>query len=129
MEIRDLKAKDVKTLAKMLGKLKPESIEGVLSLVKGGEVDPMKVGLSLFHIIAADLTDDIYAWLADLIGKKPAELDGMAFNTPADIIKALVSRGDFGDFFGLATRQAGTAKSSPEVGTQSNAATDGQIAK
>ncbi len=128
MEIRELRAKDVKTLAKMLGKLKPESIESV-SLVKGGKVDPMQVGLSLFHVIAADLTDDIYTWLADLIGKKPAELDEMSFNIPSDIIKAIIARGDFGDFFGLAMRQAGTVKSSPEAGTPSNTATDGQTAK
>ncbi len=129
MEIRDLRAKDLKVLAKMLGKLKPESIESVLSLVKGREADPMQVGLSLFHIIAADLTDDIYAWLADLIGKSPADMDGMSFNAPIEIIKALIARGDFGDFFGLATRQAATAKSSPEAGTQSNAAMDGMTAK
>jgi len=129
MEIRELKAKDVKTLARMLGRLKPESIESVLSLVKGGTADPLKVGLSLFHIIAADLTDDIYDWLADLIGKKPAELDDMPATIPVDIVKALVARGEFGDFFGLATRRARTKKSSPEAGTPSNAATDGQTAK
>ncbi len=129
MEIRDLRAKDLKVLAKMLGKLKPESIESVLSLVKGREADPMQVGLSLFHIIAADLTDDIYAWLADLIGKTPAEIDEMPANTPVIIIRTLVERGDFKSFFGLATRQAGTAKLSPEAGMQSNAATDGMIAK
>ena len=98
MEIRELRARDIKALTKMLGKLKPESIEGVLSLVKGGTTDPMQVGLSLFHIIAADLTDDIYGWLADLIGKSPAEMDEMPANTPVQIIKTLVQRGDFGDF-------------------------------
>ncbi len=106
MEIRGLKARDVKLLAKMLGKLKPESIDGLLSLLNEREANPMKVGLSLFHIVAADLTDDIYAWLADLIGKKPAELDGMPVSTPIDIAKALAAGGEFKSFFGSALQQA-----------------------
>ncbi len=106
MEIRELKARDVKTLAKMLGKLKPGSIDGLLSLVSKGSADPMKVGLSLFHIIAADLTDDIYTWLADLINKKPAELDEMPASTPIDIVKALTAGGEFQSFFGSVLQQA-----------------------
>lgn len=113
MEIRDLKAKDVKTLAKMLGKLKPETIDGLLALFNKEKADPMKVGLSLFHVIAADLADDIYAWLADLVGKKPEEFDDMPANTPAKIIKKLIKRGDFGDFFGSVSRQAKTPPGPP----------------
>jgi len=102
--IRELKARDVKTLAHILGKLKSTSI-GDLTHALNGKGDPMSVGLSIFHIVAADLTDDIYAWLADLIGKSVEELDEMPISTPIDIIKELVNRGEFKDFFGLATRR------------------------
>ncbi len=128
MEIRDLRAKDVKTLAKMLGKLKASSVGDIMAALSG-KGDPMAMGLTIFRVVAADLTDDIYAWLADLIGKPTAELDEMPVNTPAEIIKTLVERGDFKSFFGMASQQAKTAKSSPEVGMPSSAATDGQTAK
>jgi len=109
MEIRELKAKDVKTLAQMLGKLDQKSINGILSNLDK-TANQLEVGVSIFRMIAADLTDDIYFWLADLIGKKPEELDEMSFDTPVDIIKALIARGDFADFFGQATRLAEKGK-------------------
>jgi len=117
MEIRELKAKDVKTLAKMLGKLKPETLDNLTALLNKEKADPMKVSLSLFHVIATDLTDDIYAWLADLVGKKPEEFDEMPANTPAKIIKKLVKRGDFGDFFGSVSQQAKKPPASPDSTT------------
>jgi len=99
MEIRELRARDTKTLAKLLGKLKSSSIADIFQSLDKKE--PMQVGLSLFHIVAADLTDDIYSWLADLIGKTVEELDDMPVSTPIDIIRELVNRGDFKDFLAL----------------------------
>jgi hypothetical protein len=126
IKVRELRAKDVKALAKMLGKLKPASVEGIFRALDNPGSNPMQVGLSLFHVIAADLTDDIYAWLADLIGKTPAELDEMSASTPIDIIKELTSRGEFKDFFGSATQQAGQAAGTT---TLSKPGTDGQMQK
>lgn len=119
MEVRKLKAKDIKTLAKMLGKLKTEHVQEISQLfnTQKKQTDLIQVGLSLFRIVAADLTDDIYAWLADLIGKSIEEFDEMPADTPAVIIKELVKRGEFKDFFGLAIRRAGTKKSSPSSTT------------
>ena len=117
MEIRELRAKDVKTLAKMLGKLKSSSTGDLFTVLdkaakKKGDSNPMEVGLSLFRIAAADLTDDIYSRLADLIGKTVEELDEMSVNAPADIIKELVTRGEFKSFFGSVLQQAGIQKES-----------------
>ena len=103
MEIRELKAKDLKTLAKMLGKLQPSSINSIMAGLDRKK-NQMEVGLTIFRVIAADLTDDIYSWLADLVGKTPEELDAMSFDTPIEIVKALIAREDFVDFFGQATR-------------------------
>ena len=119
MEIRELRAKDVKTLAKMLGKLKASSIGDIFqSLDK--KSNPMQVGLSLFHVVAADLTDDIYSWLADLIGKSAKELDNMPVSTPIDIIKEIIGRGEFKDFLGSATQAVNNTT------TLSSQDTDGQ---
>ncbi len=154
MEIRELKAKDVKTLAKMLGKLKNTSIGDLLIMMDTSKVSTpqeknelkakingeddgirkaaqkrldeiaeaeniimMNIGLSLFHVVAADLTDDIYTWLADLIKKTPEEFDDMPVDTPVQIISELVNRGDFKSFFGLATQQVKTPKPSPDSTT------------
>ncbi len=124
MEIRELKAKDIKVLAHILGKLKPSSVSELYMILEAKKTDPLKVGLSIFRIVAADLVDDIYAWLADLVGKKVEELDEMPFNAPVEIIKALVSRGDFKDFFGQAIKAVGVA--SPASTTSSSPDTDGQ---
>jgi len=109
MEIRELKARDLKTLAKMLGKLQPATINNILAGLDKKK-SYMEVGVLIFRSIAADLTEDIYAWLADLIGKSSQELDDMDFNTPVEIIKALIARGDFANFFGQATKLARKGK-------------------
>ncbi len=106
MGIRELKAKDIRVLVKMLGKLKPADVAEILLAIEEKESKPIKVGLLLFRVIAADLTDDIYIWLADLIGKTAEELDEMPANTPVEIIKELIKRGDFKDFFGSVLKQA-----------------------
>ena len=104
----------------MLGKLKTSSVAAIFQSLD--KTNPLQTGLALFQIVAADLTDDIYNWLADLIGKTPAELDEMPAATPVEIIKELVKRGDFKDFL------ASVGKS-PPVTTSSSPATDGQIPK
>lgn len=106
MEVRQLRAKDVKALAKMLGKLKSGGISDILVALEKKE-SPAATGLALFRVIAADLTDDIYAWLADLIGVSVEDFDEMPVETPAAIIKELAKRGEFKDFFGSALQQAG----------------------
>jgi len=115
MEIRELKARDIKTLAHILGKLKAASVGDLFGAIEAKTADPMQVGLSIFRIVAADLTDDLYSWLADLAGKTVEEFDEMSVSAPAEIVKALVARGDFADFFGQATRWA--EKSSPPGST------------
>jgi len=126
MEIRELKARDIKTLAHILGKLKPESVTNLrAALVSASDV--LSAGLTIFHIAASDLTDDVYAWLADLIGASVDEFDEMPFSTPIDIIKGLVNRGDFKDFFGSAL--SGVETQSPEPTTSSKPVTVGKTKK
>lgn len=100
MEVRELKAKDTKTLARMLGKLK--SVDAIVAAAQDGK-NPAKVAVTIFHAVAADVTDDLYAWMAELVGMEPAEFDETPANTPALIIKKLIDRGDFQSFFDLAS--------------------------
>jgi len=116
LEIRELRAGDLKALVKMLGKLDRNSLANIeLLLKKGGS--PRTIGLSLFQTVAADLTDDTYAWLADLIGKTSEELDAMAFTTPIDIVKKLTQRGGFKSFLASVTEQSKSQKNSPDTTT------------
>jgi hypothetical protein len=119
-EVRELRAKDLKTVAKMLGKLKTSSVADIFASLD--KSNPMQTGIALFRIVAADLTDDIYAWLADLAGKTPAEFDEMPVTAPIEIIKELIGRGDFKDFLAAAGR-------SPDTTTSSSPVTDGQTTK
>jgi hypothetical protein len=117
MEIRELKAKDVRILAKMLGKLRSSSLGDIFSLLDRKESDPLKVGLSLFRVVSADLTDDLYSWLASLIGKTAEELDEMPADTPVEIVKSLIQGGRLSSFLELASRQAEIPKGSKEIST------------
>uniref|UniRef100_A0A6M3IRK1 Uncharacterized protein n=1 Tax=viral metagenome TaxID=1070528 RepID=A0A6M3IRK1_9ZZZZ len=118
MEIRKLKTKDIKTLALMLGKLKSEHVHEIGQLLGGKkQTDMVQVGLNLFHIVAADLTDDLYSWFADLSGMELAEFDESGINTIKDIVTQLAQQEGFKDFFGSAIQQAEIKETSPESTT------------
>ncbi len=124
MEVRELKAKDVKTLAKMVGRLK--SLDNIFDALEQKKARPTQVGIAIFKIIASDVTDDLYAWLADLIGKSVAELDEMPFDTPVKIFKELFKREGWRDFFGSALREGRISPSSTTLFRQDM---DGQTEK
>lgn len=106
MEVRKLKAEDLKTLMKMLGKLSPEAKNEIVKILTGakteqGETDMMAIGISIFQILT-EMTDDIFTWLADMIGSTPEELDNMSISTPIDIVKIIIAREDWRGFLSLA---------------------------
>lgn len=110
MEVRELKAKDLKSLVKMLGKLSPQSREEIVKLLAGkgqSEADLMAVGIGIFQILA-EMTDDIYSWLADMASITVQELDEMPASAPIDIVKEIISRGDFQGFLSSAASRGKT---------------------
>ena len=127
MEIRELKAKDVRTIARILGKLKSSSVNDLVVMMESDKTDPMRVGLSIFHLVAAEAADDIYEWLAGLVGMTVEEFNEQPFDAPIEIVRALAARRGIADFFAQATRRAGN-DSSPGSTTSSNPDTDGQTA-
>lgn len=134
MEVRELKAKDLKTAAHIIGKLDERA---KLSLLRAlGDTDSpktqqqkMELGFTIIQIAAANMTDDIYALLADLVGMSAQEFDDMPINTPKEIITTLIDRGDLASFFGMSS----TSTESPDGGqtqvTESSIDTDGQTEK
>lgn len=106
IKVRELTAKDLKTLVKMLGKLKPASKMAITAAMTGKK-SAMDTGVEIFSAVAADLTEEIYAWLADLVGLKVEELDKQPFSYPVEIVKALIKQGSFGDFLGRAGKESG----------------------
>jgi len=130
IKIRELKARDVRVLAKMLAKMDTESISKVQHLIqsqqsKRTQVALFEVGFSIVQTIAS-VTDDIWSWLADLAGVSAGELDEMDFSAPKQIVMQLIQGGQFQDFFGSAINLAGSRGDST---TSSKADTDGATKK
>lgn len=130
MEVRDLKAKDMKTLVDMLCKLDQVSlskVEKILFPKDGQKNSPMEAAAALLPIVSK-VSDDAWAWLGDLVGKSVEEFNEMPFNTPKDVITQLIKKPDFKDFFGDALKKAEEQTESGE-GTDttisSSAGTDG----
>ena len=98
MEVRELKTKDLKILAGIIGKLKPESIKTLSGLSK--EMSKIEAGLFIFKVVGADLADEIYEWLADIAGMTVQELDETDISTIKEIITQLTQQKSVKDFFG-----------------------------
>lgn len=108
VQIRELKGKDVRTVVGMLKHLTPEARKTIADIMKGGisgkgskvsESKAMETGLAIFQVVS-ELTDEIYAWLADIAGMTSQELDDAPASTVIDIVKALSLSGGIASFFG-----------------------------
>ena len=105
MEIRELKAKDAKTWAGMLVKLSTGTKGQLVKILSRQDAKSMSraeiagTGVTIVQVVSADLTEDIYNWLADLIGVEPKDLDEMPLLTLKEIALELWDRGNLRDFF------------------------------
>ena len=105
MEIRELKAKDAKTWAGMLAKLSTGTKGQLIKILSRKDAKSMSraeiadTGVTIIQVVAADLTEDIYNWLADLIGVEPKDLDEMPLSTLKEIALELWDRGNLQSFF------------------------------
>jgi len=104
-EIRELKSKDLKMLLKLFTKLSPQSRSDLMYLLKGAKEeenpDLAALGANVFQILS-ELTDDLYAFLADMANMSVEELDDKPIGTPIDIAEVIFSRPEVKDFFGQA---------------------------
>ncbi len=135
-KVRPLQAQDLKTLVKMLGKLRTGVVTDIIALLKTDKGKPersdkmaMETGLMIFRELSSTITDDLYAWLASLIGKTAAELDVMPFDTPIEIVKTMISGGGFKSFLSRVADAVKTPSNSSASTTEFSADTDGQTQK
>lgn len=109
MEIRELKAKDIKTLAGILSKMDLQHIEKLRKLAaapgKQTEAALFEGGFSILKTLTS-ATEEIWAWLADLAGKSVEEFNEMPVDTPKIVVMQLLHRSNFQDFFDSALQQA-----------------------
>lgn len=100
MEIRKLNAGDVKRIAELMAK-NFGTIAGELQKHEGesDEEHSSRVGRVVIGQVLAQNLDEIWAWLADLIGSKPSELDQMEPSAPLEIIEAMLEAPELPDFF------------------------------
>lgn len=121
VKIRQLKAKDVKVLASMLGKIDVRGVTKLQDLIQAqkGEVTQtamFEVGFALVQSIAG-VTDDIWMWMADLAGVSIEEFNELPFEAPKEVIMQLIQGGQFQDFFGFAIKSAKIGKGGGESTT------------
>lgn len=95
-KVRRLTNRDTKTVARILGKaLGSQGAEGFMAKVG----DDVQVDLfKAIGIVISDQSDELMAWLADLIGKTAEEFDEMPPATTPAVIEALKGQEDFKDF-------------------------------
>lgn len=89
MEIRKLKGKDIRVLAKIIG---PEI--GHLKTVTES-ANPTEVGLTLFENLLTKHVDELWEWLASLANMSADELDEAPVDTSFEIIRALKEGDEF----------------------------------
>jgi len=108
--IRELKAKDLKTVAKMLGKLRGQARLDILNLLKNGGVktreEMLEAGFSIIQTVGSELADDLMAWFADLAGLTPEQFDEAPISAPIQVVRQLARTEGIRDFFDRASTSA-----------------------
>jgi len=98
MEVRKLTAKDVFTVASILGKCGTEASKVIGSLLDGGE-NYSATGIAVISVALQYAESDIKKWFCSLVGKTEKEFDGLDFDAPLEIIEKLVAQEDIPAFF------------------------------
>lgn len=117
MEIRPLQAKDVFTVARMLGKITKSARLELARVITAPKTNPTELGIALFQSIFTEAEEDIKMWMADLVGKPKEEFEKMPATAVLDIIEALAAREDIRDFFARASRLIGVVGKKPKSST------------
>ena len=119
MEVRELKTKDIFTVAKMLLKISGEAREEISTLISSkkddveGEKDKAELkkqqtdlGLQIFMSLATKLMehaeDDLISWFGDLTGMTKEEFANSELTASLDVIEELSERDEFKTFLSRA---------------------------
>lgn len=113
--VREFKAKDVKRLTKLLGKVKlPPTDE-----------DARAYGLAIIQTAVQSAADEVWEWLADMAGMKPGEFDEQPASAVIEVIEGIAKQESARDFFGRLAQVFGKA-SAKTSGESSASGTAGQ---
>ena len=123
LTMRRLRADDLFTMMRILSKIGVEDLRAALpgkttiQRVREGNESVETVGVTVALMIAdkllarlPDCKADIYAWLADLSGKTPAEIAALDMGTFAEAVFDLMASEDFRDFFTRLMKRLGQTK-------------------
>lgn len=91
VSVRSLQASDVRVVARVLG---PQ----IKNLPADAKSDPGEIGRSLISKVLSDNMDDLWAWLADMAGMSPDQLDEQPLETPLLIIEKVMEDEHIGPF-------------------------------
>ena len=97
MEIRKLKTRDVKTIAGIIGRLNPDKIGQITGLARA-ESNRIELALAILRLLDAQVTDDIFAWLADMAGMTAAEFDDSEPAVLKAVVTGVIEQAGFKDF-------------------------------
>lgn len=104
MQVREFKAKDVKRLTKLVGKVK----------LPAANENAAEYGLAIIQTAVQEAADEVWDWLADMAGMKTAEFDEQPASSVLDVIDGIAKQESARDFFGRLGQMLGgiTARSS-----------------
>lgn len=123
LTLRRLRADDLFTMMRILSKIGVEDLRAALpgkttiQRVREGNESAETVGVTVALMIAdkllarlPDCKAEIYAWLADLSGKTPAEIAALDMGVFAEAVFTLMVSEDFRDFFTRLMKRLGQTK-------------------
>jgi hypothetical protein len=89
MQVRELKVKDVFAITRMLSKVKLPQRTG----------DDQAYGIAILLAALRDASDDIMAWMADMVQIKPEEFAELPAVTIIDVVEGIAGQAGAKDFF------------------------------
>lgn len=123
LTMRRLCADDLFTMMRILSKIGVNDLRSVMPTmtavqrVREGSESAESLGVTVALMIAdkllarlPDCKADIYAWLADLSGKTPAEIAALDMGVFAEAVFTLMVSEDFRDFFTRLMKRLGQMK-------------------
>lgn len=123
LTLRRLRADDLFTMMRILSKIGVEDLRAALpgkttiQRVREGNESVETVGVTVALTIAGkllerlpDCKNEIYALLADVSGKTPAEIAALDMSTFAESVFDLMASEDFRDFFTRLMKRLGRTK-------------------
>jgi hypothetical protein len=101
MQVRNLKAKDVRLIVGVLGKELPRLIDELKPAEgEAKEEHAQRIGREMVALLLERHIDSLWEWIADLGGMTPEELGEADAHIPVKIVEEVIAGQSAMDFFG-----------------------------